>query len=446
MDNKLKSRSPSESTTADRTANRMFRIFANPRYALYFGGQLISQVGTWMQMVALSWFTYSLTNSPFLLAVVGASSQLPALVVMPFAGVFADRLNRHKVVIVTQSLAMVQAGLLAALALSHQVQVWHLIALGVFAGVINAFDMPTRSAFVFELVDNKEDLPNAIAMNSSLMNLTRLIGPALAGFVVASVGAGMCFLLNAVSYVAVIVALLFIKGDFSPKIDKPGRIIDELKSGFAYVSATGPVRALILLLGIFGMGGMAYSLLLPVYVKQIGGDANTLGYLMSASAAGALAGTLFLASRKSVVGLGRWIVRSSFAFAIALMAFAFAGNVWIAALLLAFIGAGMMIQMAASNTILQSIVDEDKRGRVMSLFTMAFMGAAPLGSLIAGAFTSKVGLQWTLFGCGVYCLVVAVVFAKHAPHLKAETRPLYVRKGIMEAEEETELLIGEGAV
>lgn len=430
-----------------RGSSGIFSIFRNKNYALYFGGQFVSLVGTWMQMVALSWFTYTITNSPFMLAVVGASSQLPSLFVMPFAGVFADRLDRKKVIVIVQFLAMIEASLLAFLTITNQVQVWHLIALGVFAGVISAFDMPTRSAFVFDLVDKKEDLPAAIAMNSTLMNVTRLIGPALAGFIVASVGTGMCFLINAFSYIPVIGALFLIhtkkkaglNANESEQTVKQRSILSELKVGLDYVAKTRSVRQLIIHLGIFGIGGMAYAMLLPVFVHKIHGDSNTLGYLMSGSAIGSLGATLALASRKSVVGLSRWITISSFAFSILLIVFSFVNGFWPAMLVLAAIGACMMLQMASINTILQTIVEEDKRGRVMSLFTMAFMGAAPIGSLGAGALANKIGLSNTLLICGVYCLIVSIIFYRALPQWRKETRPIYIEKGLLIAEEEAEI-------
>ncbi|MBS1957785.1 MAG: MFS transporter [Cyanobacteria bacterium SZAS-4] len=462
---------PSKSTVNGKSG--IFSIFQNKNYTLYFSGQFISLVGTWMQTVALSWFTYTLTNSPLLLAIVGASSQLPSLVVMPFAGVFADRLDRKKVIVIVQVLAMIQASLLAFLTITKLVHVWHLIALGVFAGIVSAFDMPTRSAFVFDLVEKKEDLPAAIAMNSTLMNVTRLIGPAIAGFVVAAVGTGMCFLLNAASYIAVIWALLLIKPgkkgaeqtretlaaqaetetsaetqvkqnreveSETTSISGDASILGELKAGFSYVANTRSVRQLIVHLGIFGIGGMAYAMLMPVFVHKIHGDSNTLGYLMSGSAIGSLFATLTLASRKSVVGLGRWITISSFAFSILLIGFSFVSSFWPAMFLLAGIGACMMLQMASINTILQTIVEEDKRGRVMSLFTMAFMGSAPIGSLGAGALADKIGFSNTILGCGIYCLIVSFMFYRALPKWRKDTRPIYIEKGLLIAEEEAEIL------
>ncbi len=413
-----------------------FRIFANSRYSLYFAGQLVSFVGTWMQQVALAWYTYEITKSAFLLAVVGVSSQLPALLIMPVAGVLADRLNRHKIIISTQILAMVQATVLAYLTLTDQVQVPHLILLGIIAGIINSFDMPARSAFVISLVE-KKDLAAAVAMNSSLLNITRLIGPALAGFIVAAFGAGTCFFLNAVSYVAVIVALLLIKGNFRAKPKSSLGVLGELKEGLSYTWSTSPIRAVLLLVCIFGIGAASYILLLPVFVKQIGGDANTLGYLMSASAAGSLVGTLTLASRKSVLGLGKWVVASAILFSLALIAFSFINSFWPAIVGLSFIGAMMMLMMASCSTILQSVVDEDKRGRVMSFFAMSFMGTAPLGGMVSGYVANHFGFQTTVMGCGVYCLTIALIFSSFMPRLRTEAIPAYVKHGLLPQEHES---------
>lgn len=394
-----------------------------------------------MQQIALSWLTYKVTSSPVLLAVVGASSQLPSLVVMPFAGVMADRFNRHRIVVLTQAAAMLQASLLAYLTLTHQVHVGYLIALGLMMGVINAFDMPVRSAFVYGMIKNKDELPAAIAMNSSLMNLSRLLGPALAGFVVAALGEGMCFLLNAASYIAVITALMFIHGNFDPQKKRENSSVwAELADGFQYAMKTTPIRATILLLAIFGFGGMAYAMLLPVFVKEIGGDATTLGYLSSASAFGSVIGTAILATRKSVVGMGRWIIAASFVYSIALFSFGFARSFWISLPILAVLGAAMMLQMGCCNTILQTVVHEDKRGRVMSFFTMAFMGTIPLGSLVAGTVANHFGFQAMVFCCAVYCLVVSIILTIQMPRLRREGKSVYIERGLLEAEEETDFI------
>jgi MFS family permease len=419
-----------------------FRVFASRNYALYFGGQLVSQVGTWMQQIALSWLTYKLTNSALMLAVVGVSAQLPALVVMPFAGVYSDRLNRHRILLATQAAALLQAAVLAALTLGGHLQVWHLVALGLVMGVITAFDMPVRSAFIASLVAHREDLPAAIAMNSSLMNVSRLLGPALAGFLVAAVGEGLCFAINAASYVAVLLALLLIRGDFAPRARAQQRsVLEELAEGLRYAAAITPIRAPILLLALFGFGGMAYATLLPVFVRDIGGDANTLGYLSSASAAGSILGTAVVATRKSVVGMGRLAVAACFAYAAFLFVFGFVGSLATALPVLVVLGATMMLQLGCCNTILQSVVEEDKRGRVMSLFTMAFMATVPLGALAAGAIASRFGFRAMIFACAGWVALVAIAFVQQMPRLRRETRAVYVQRGILEAEDEVEIAI-----
>jgi MFS family permease len=416
-----------EQFIAPTQAEGPLRIFGNQRYALYFFGQLISWIGTWMQEVALCWFAYNLTKSPFLLAAVGASTQIPSLFIMPFAGVIADRINRHKILIATQALAGLQASILAYLTLTGQAQVWHLISLGLVLGVVTAFDIPARKAFVNDLVDNRSDLPAAIAMNSSLIHITRLIGPALAGFIVATWGEGICFAINAISYIAAIASLLFIKGHFSSeKIEKPS-VVDELKEGLTYVSKSANIRVLIAMFGTFGMGAMAYVMLLPVYVKEIHGDSNTLGYLMSASAVGSLAGTLVLANRKSVAGLGRWVVASCFLFSFALIGFSFIGNFWIALAVLPVMGALMMLMMTSCSTILQTVVERNKMGRVMSLFSMAMMVGLPIGSLIGGATAERFGLHNAILGSGIYCLFISAIFTSQIQKLRKEMPLLYMK-------------------
>lgn len=432
--------SPSAPGVREGSSNNPFRVFRNRDYALYFGGQLVSQVGTWMQQIAVSWLTYKLTSSAFLLAIVAVSATLPSLLLMPFAGVISDRFNRHKIVVATQIVAMIQATVLAYLTLTHQIVVWELIALGLLMGVVNGFDMPVRSAFVIDMVKSKDDLPATIAMNSSLMNVSRLFGPAVAGFVVASLGEGMCFAINAASYVAVIVALMFIKGSFGPKNTEHRPVLQEFLEGLKYAMGTTPIRAPILLLAIFGVGGFAYMTLLPVYVKQIGGDANTLGYLSSASAFGSIIGTAVLATRKKVPGLGKWIIFASFGYAVALICFGFAKTLWVALPVLVLLGAMMMLQMGCCNTILQSVVDNDKRGRVMSLFTLAFMGTMPIGSLIAGWLEQYIGFNNVVLTCGVYCLMVSFVLVWHMPRLRRESRDIYIERGLIETEKELEVI------
>jgi MFS family permease len=425
-----------------------FRIFKNQDYALYFGGQLGSQAGTWMQQLAISWLTYKLTSSPLLLTVVGASSQIPSLLLMPFAGVIADRFNRKQVLLLTQVMAMLQASALAYLTLTAQIAAWHLVALGILMGIINAFDMPVRSAFVFDLVETKDDLPAAVAMNSSLMNVSRLLGPALAGFVVGAFGEGVCFSLNAASYIAVIGALLFVKASKPRQAAQPassGRILSELREGLDYTLRTSPIRAIIVLLAVFGFGGMAYAMLLPVFVKEIGGDPNTLGYLSSASALGSTVAAIILATRKSILRLGRWIIISSFVYALSVVALGFSHTFVVAICVLSILGGTMMLQMGSCNTILQSLVEDDKRGRVMSFFSMAFMGTVPLGSLLAGALASRLGFHNTMLICGGYCLMVSVALAVLSQRLREEAKPVYIKQGLLETEEELEIIVKPGA-
>ncbi len=419
-----------------------FDVFASSKYSLYFGGQFISQTGTWMQQVALSWFVYDLTHSAFLLAAVGVAAQVPSLVLMPFAGVMADSMNRHRIVLLTQVFAMIQAGILTWVVMSGDAQIWHLMVLAVFSGVLMAFDMPVRSAFLVNIIDNKEDLAKAISMNSALFNVTRLIGPAIAGLIMVKLNIGICFLINALSYIAVIGALLMIKGNFDPpkreKVKNEGWI--KLKEGFEYSINTVPVRAIITLMAAFCMGGFVYITLMPVLVKELHGDPSTLGMLMSISAVGSCIGAVALGFRKSILGLGKWIVGTSVVFSLALIAFSFCRTLAQYAPLMVMLGASMMFMMSACSTILQTIIEEEKRGRVMSLFTMAFMGTAPIGGLVGGACANQFGFHATILGAGIYCLVVSLVFGANMPELRKQSKPLYIEKGLLQAEEEIDIL------
>jgi len=365
---------------------------------------------------------------------------LPALVVMPFAGVLSDRFNRHRILLLTQLAALVQATVLAALALAGHLQVWHLVALGLLMGVITAFDMPVRSAFVSGLAARRDDLPAAIAMNSSLMNVSRLLGPALAGFVVAAFGEGICFAINAASYVAVLAALLSIRGDFAPPPRTQQRtVLAELAEGLRYAASVTPIRAPILLLAMFGFGGMAYASLMPVFVTDIGGNANTLGYLSSAAALGSVFGTAVVATRKSVIGMGRIAIAACVVYGFGLLAFSFTDSLASAVPVLVLLGGAQMLQLGCCNTILQTVVEEDKRGRVMSLFTMAFMATMPLGALAAGWLAHHYGFPLMLRVCSGWVLLVALAFFSQMPRLSRETRTVYVQRGLLEAEDELEV-------
>ncbi len=411
---------------------RLLRALAHRNYRLFFAGQFVSLIGTWMQQVAMSWLVFQMTGSSWDLGLVLFSGQVPALFLSPVAGVLTDRWNRHRLLLLTQSLAMLQALLLAALTLTGVVQVWHLIVLSLFMGVVNTFDMTGRQAFLTEMVASREDLGNAIALNSSMVNGARLVGPSLAGLLLAVTSAGVCFLANGVSYVAVLVALLAMR---LPKRERPHRhapLLQGLREGFRYAFGFAPIRALLMLLGLASLTGMSYTVLLPQFtVDVLHGDAHVLGFLTAASGLGALAGALFLAARKSVLGLGRWVVLAAGLMGLALAGFDLAPNLPAALGVLFEVGYAMMVQMAASNTILQTIVDEDKRGRVMSFYTMAFLGMAPLGSLLAGAVAARAGLKVAFVVNGALLLAGAVVFAFHLPRLRTLVRPIYVRLRIL---------------
>ncbi len=408
------------------------RALRHRNYRLFFSGQGISLIGTWMQQIALGWLVYRMTDSAFLLGLVGFSSQIPTFLLASFAGVLADRVNKHKIIITTQILAMVQAFILAALTLTDTIQIWQIISLSLLSGFINAFDMPTRQSFVIDMVEDKNDLPNAIALNSSMFNSARLLGPTIAGFVISSLGEGLCFLINAISYITVIAALLLMK--IEPKVNnkQKEKVFAGLKDGIKYAYNFKPIRALLLLIGLVSLTGMPYTVLMPVFARDIlKGNASTLGFLLGAVGTGALIGALYLASRKTVLGLGRWIAMAAGIFSLGLICFSFSRNLYLSVGLMLFTGFGMMMQMASTNTLLQTLVDDDKRGRVMSLYVMAFMGTAPFGSIIAGSLAGAIGAPYTILISGISCLTGTIIFAKKLPSLRKHIRPIYIRMGIL---------------
>jgi MFS family permease len=401
-------------------------------YRLFFTGQGISLIGTWMQRIAMSWLVYRLTHSPFLLGVVGFAGLIPTFILSPVAGVMTDRWSRHRILVITQSLAMVQALVLAALVLTGVIAIWQIIALSIFLGIISALDMPSRQSFVVEMVESRDDLPNAIALNSSLFNAARLVGPSVAGVLIAAVGEGVCFLINGLSYIAVIAALLAMR--IVPAETGPSRasIVHELKTGLAYAFGLAPIRAILLLLSMVSLVGMPYTVLMPVFAKDIlHGGSRTYGFLMAAAGVGALMGAGYLASRRSVLGLGRTIVLAACLFGGGLILFSQSRWLWLSLALLVLSGFGMMVQMASSNTVIQTIVDDDKRGRVMSFYAMTFAGMAPFGSLLAGWTAQRIGAPWTLAVGGCCCIVGALVFASKLPALRRIVHPIYVNKGII---------------
>lgn len=410
----------------------LLRALTSRNYRLFFAGQGISLVGTWMQQVAMSWLVYRLTGSALLLGVTGFAGQIPNFLLAPVAGVLADRWNRRPLLIATQGLAMLQAVALAIFVLSGTIQVWQIIALSVLLGVVNAFDIPVRQSFIIELVDKKEDLSNAIALNSSMVNSARLIGPAIAGVLVASLGEGVCFVLNAGSYLAVILALAAMRLGPTPPRAEPKHFLKELHEGFTYAYGFMPIRYILALLGLVSLMGMPYSVLMPVFAKEIlHGNAGTFGFLIATTGIGALASTIYLASRQSVRGLGKVIVTATLIFGIGIIGFALSRYLLLSIAFLALVGFGGMALVASSNTILQTIVDDDKRGRIMSLFSMSFVGMTPIGSLMAGAAAEQIGVQYTLLLGGGVCLAGGLLFARELPTLRKFVRPIYVRKGII---------------
>ena len=406
-------------------AATFIRALRHRNYQLFFGGQLISLIGTWMDTVAEAWLVYRLTGSAVLLGTVGFASQIPVFLLAPVGGVVADRFDRRRIIIVTQFLSMILAGTLAALTLTGRVQVWHVVVLAALLGMVNAFDIPARQAFVPELV-GREDLMNAIALNSSMFNGARVVGPAIAGILVAAVGEGWCFAINSASYIAVIVGLLMIKAPARAPVATPRSVLAHSLEGLKWVAQTGPVRSILLLLGLASLMGRPYSVLMPIIADQLHGGAKALGLLMGAAGIGALAGALLLATRTTVRGLGRWVAVAAGGFGVALIAFSLARSLLVAELLLLPVGLGMMVQMASSNTLIQSMVPDELRGRVMAAYSMMFMGMAPLGSLLAGFLAKRLGAAETIAFGGVWCVVGAGVFAWRMPRYRGEARHLIV--------------------
>jgi MFS family permease len=408
------------------------RALQSRNYRLFFSGQIVSLIGTWMTRIATSWLVYRLTDSAVLLGVVGFASQIPNLLLGPIAGVWVDRWDRHRTLVFTQSLSMIQSFSLAALALTGTAKIWEIILLALFQGVINAFDMPTRQSFVIQMVDRREDLSNAIALNGSMVNSASLIGPAIAGVVIAAVGEGYCFLIDGISVIAVIVSLLSMRITV-PQARRPRReVLHELQEGWQYVRGSLPIRSILTNLSLVSMFGFPYSVLMPLFAAEVlHGGPNTLGFLMSSVGVGALVGTASLTMRKSIVGLGRRIVVATALTGAALIAFGLSHILWLSILILPIVGFGLMQQMAPSNTILQTIVDDEKRGRVMSFYAMAFLGMVPFGSLLAGYLAARIGAPKTVMVNGAVCLIGSLWFARKLPAIRQIVRPIYKRMGIL---------------
>jgi len=408
------------------------RALGHRNFRLFFAGQSVSLIGTWMQRIALAWLVYRLTDSAFLLGLVGFSGQIPTSILAPFAGVLIDRWSRHHILLFTQVMSMIQASILFLLVFSGLIQIWHIIALSIMLGLINAFDMPTRQSFLIEMVGDRQDLGNAIALNSIMVNAARLLGPSTAGILIALVGEQTCFLVNALSYAAVILSLSIMNIEKKDRAARHKKVLQELAEGFRYVRNFIPIRDILMMFALVNLVGMPYTVLMPVFARDVlTGGADSMGFLMGSVGMGAMFGAVSLASRKNVLGLGKMIPIGASVFGTALMVFSFSHNLVVGMIIMLFTGFGQMNIMATSNTLLQTMVAHDKRGRVMSFYTMAFMGATPIGSLIAGVSATHIGASWTVFGGGIICLLGAAVFAKRLPMLRDLVRPVYIEKGII---------------
>lgn len=408
------------------------RALRHRNYRLFVAGQGISLIGTWVTRFAMTWMAYRMTGSPFVLGVVAFCSHAPIAMVAPIAGVLVDRWDRHRVLVITQVASMLQSATLAVFALTGLMEVWHLMVLGALKGVINGFDMPARQAFVRRMIDDPADLPNAIAINSSMVNLAKLLGPAIAATLVGLVGEGVCFAIDAGSYVAVVGSLLAMRVPEEPRRPRGGRLLAELGDGLRYVAGVPLVRALlVLLVGSSLLGGAYLSLLPVVAAEHLGGGPYTLGVLMGAGGTGALAGALFLANRSTVLGLGRIAGRCALSLGLALIALELAFTTWLAAPILFVVGASLMIQLASTNTVIQTLVDHDKLGRVMSIYAVALAGGMPVGAFLQGALATRIGAVHTFAVAGALCAASALAFLRALPRLRVASRPLYVKLGLI---------------
>jgi MFS family permease len=417
---------------AFRNISHAWRALQHRNFRLFFSGQSISLIGTWMTRVATSWLVYRLTGSALLLGVVGFSGQIPTFLLAPFAGVLVDRLDRRNMLVWTQALAALQSLALAALTLARVINIHEIIWLSVMQGLINAFDMPGRQAFLVQMVEDKQDLGNAIALNSSIVNMARLVGPALAGFVIGAAGEGFCFAIDGVSYLAVIASLLMMR--VSADTAKPVRatMLEQLKEGWTYVAGFPPIRTILLLFALLSLMGMPFMVLMPIFASNVlHGGPHTLGFLLGASGVGALISAVSLALRKTVRGLTTMIQISAALFGLGLICFGLSRHLALSMFLMLIVGFGMMQGMAASNTVIQTLVPEDKRGRVMSYYTMAFVGMAPFGSLLAGGLAHWLGAPAAIRITGAFCVAGAVWFSTQLKSIRKIMRPIYVEMGIV---------------
>ncbi len=412
--------------------NKIFRSLRHRNYRLFFGGQSISLIGTWMQRITMPWLVYHMTGSAFQLGLVSFAGQIPTFILSPLAGAVTDKFPKYRILLVTQIISLIQAMILAILALTGTIHIWHIVVLSIILGCVNAFDVPSRHSLVIEMVEKKEDLGNAIALNSMMFNGARLIGPSIAGIMLATAGEGVCFLINAISYIFVIVSLTMMTINKQGKTVSNGNLFEEMKEGLNYTFGFKPIRHIIILLAVVNLLGASYQVLMPVFAKDIlGGGSGIYGFLMGAAGLGALAGATYLASKETVIKLGRIIPAASAMFGLGLVAMSFSRHLSAALVFIAIAGLGLMLHTASSNTILQTITDDDKRGRVMSFYTLAIMGTAPFGSLLAGSLAKLLGTPVTVFIGGLSCIAGALVFYRRLPELKKTVRPVYVKMGLV---------------
>ncbi|MFI5239082.1 MAG: MFS transporter [Gemmatimonadales bacterium] len=410
------------------------RALSSRNYRLFFSGQTVSLVGTWITRIATSWLVYRLTGSAFLLGLVGFCSQIPTLILTPFSGVLIDRWNRHTVLVVTQVLSMLQSLALAILAFAGIITVTEILILQLVQGCINAFDTPARQAFVVEMVEDRTHLSNAIALNSTMVNASRIIGPSIGGVLIALAGEGWCFMLDAISYIAVIASLLMMHLAAAKHEPRTTHVLEEMRTGLRYIRGSLPIRTALILLAIVSMMSMPYTVLMPAIATQtLHGGAHTLGFLMTASGVGALVGALYLASRLSVIGLEDVSAAATVCFGLGLIGFALSRQLWLSLAILPIVGAGFMVQMASINTIIQTLVEERLRGRVMAFYVMAFLGTAPIGSLLAGIVAARIGSEYTILFGGSVSVVTGLWFASRLPKLRAVMHPIYAQHGIIVA-------------
>lgn len=421
-----------ETATGRPGLSSLLRALQHRNYRLFFFGQGVSLVGTWLSRAATSWLVYKLTDSALLLGVLGFAGQIPMFFLAPVGGTLVDRWDRHRILVVTQILSMLQSFTLAVLTLTGYITFVYVLLLSVFQGFVNALDLPARQSYVVDLVEGTEDLPNAIALNSSMFNAARLVGPAIGGILIASVGEGYCFLIDGFSYIAVVGSLLAMEVRPQRARTHSMAVLRGMVEGFSYAFGFAPIRAILVLIAVVSLLGMPHAVLIPVFARDVlQGGPDTLGFLMAASGVGALVGAVYLASRASIRGLGRVIATMAAVSGLALAAFSASRVLWTSLLSMSLIGCGILVLTASCNTVLQTIVDDDKRGRVMSLYAMAFLGVSPIGSLLAGTLASRIGAPMTVLVGGFGCLVAGVAFSRKIPELRGMILPIYVEKGVI---------------